>query len=95
MSSRNLRLNTEERKKAVAIFNTLNYIRTNFGDEEIAILKNNAKRLLETSGFKVDYVEIADADNLEISDKLFTRRNAIALIAAFMNEVRLIDNMKL
>lgn len=95
MSSRNLRLNAEERKKAVAIFNALNYIRKNFGDEEIATLKKNAKQALETSGFKVDYVEIADADNLEILDKPGFDRKAIALVAAYMNDVRLIDNMKL
>jgi pantoate--beta-alanine ligase len=95
MSSRNLRLSVEERKKAVAIFNTLNYIRKNFGEEAITTLKNNAKQLLETSGLKVDYVEIADADNLRIFDTSVAHRNAIALIAAFMNEVRLIDNMKL
>jgi pantoate--beta-alanine ligase len=95
MSSRNLRLSVEERKKAVAIFNTLNYIRKNFGEEAITTLKNNAKQLLETSGLKVDYVEIADAGNLSILDRPIADRNAIALIAAFMNEVRLIDNMKL
>jgi pantothenate synthetase len=39
----------------------------------------------------VDYVEVADADTLEPAEP--GAPNAVALIAAFQGEVRLIDNM--
>lgn len=68
-------------------------------------LTGNARQLLEEAGFRVDYVEIADAETLEplagnASGAITGRspeghRGAVALVAAFLGEVRLIDNMVL
>lgn len=89
MSSRNLRLSPEQRITAVQIYKTLLYIRNNTGSLKIEELKKNAQLQLEEKGFKVDYVEIADAETLQApkNEKL------VALIAAFLGEIRLIDNM--
>ena len=93
MSSRNLRLSKEDRAKAPVINNTLNYIRDNLGQLPLKTLRNTARTRLESEGFIVDYVEIADAQTLETvrggSEKI------VALVAASINDVRLIDNMLL
>ena len=90
MSSRNLRLSNEARLKAPALYNALNYIKNNLGQQPLKILKRNAKEGLEKEGFNVDYIDIADADTLETpngqSNKL------VALVAATINDIRLIDN---
>ena len=93
MSSRNLRLNEEERKKAPAIFKVLHTIKALFKTGDIQLLKENAKQELIEAGFKVDYIEIAEASNLRIAANYETNKTYIALVAAFLNEVRLIDNL--
>jgi pantoate--beta-alanine ligase len=94
MSSRNIRLTPEQRQKATAIYKALQSIREGWvGAEPVSALITAATRSLETAGFRVDYVSIADATTLEPLDSRLDR--AVALIAAFMGEVRLIDNMAL
>jgi pantoate--beta-alanine ligase len=93
MSSRNLRLNREERKKADSIFKALTYINTNFEEETIEKLKQNAVSILKENGFTVDYVEIADVSSLQEIKIRSEKQKSIALVAAFLNEVRLIDNL--
>jgi pantoate--beta-alanine ligase len=70
---------------------------TTAATEPISALIAAATGLLETAGFRVDYVSIADATTLEPLDSRTTRQpgHAVALIAAFLGEVRLIDNMVL
>lgn len=93
MSSRNMRLSKEEREKAVNIYQTLSFIKEQAGKSDLDSIKQKAADNLSAKGFKVDYVEIADANTLEAA----TSWNAplVALIAAFNGEVRLIDNMLL
>jgi pantoate--beta-alanine ligase len=95
MSSRNIRLNEVERKSAVTIFQCLSMIKENVEHETPAELKKKAQLLLEKAGFKVDYVEIADAGNLSPVNNWEDNQKHVALVAAFMNEVRLIDNITL
>ena len=49
--------------------------------------------MLLQKGFKIDYVEIADADTLELVENWDGKQKVVALAAAFLNNVRLIDNM--
>jgi len=93
MSSRNMRLNDEERKNAVAIYQTLCFLKDNIEHGELAELKSKAKTRLTKKGFKVDYVEIADAATLKIINQWDGKQNLVALAAAFLNQVRLIDNI--
>ncbi|MBN8676153.1 MAG: pantoate--beta-alanine ligase [Chitinophagales bacterium] len=93
MSSRNMRLNEEERKKAVAIYNVLTGIKNNLRPSSLITMKNKAVEELAAKGFRVDYVEIADAVTLEPVTEWDGRQKLVALVAAFNNEVRLIDNM--
>jgi pantoate--beta-alanine ligase len=95
MSSRNMRLKEEEKKNATAIYRSLNMIKENIDKEAPAQLKKNAQIMLEEAGFKVDYVEISDAGNLSTVNDWDGKQKIVALVAAFINEVRLIDNMLL
>ncbi|HLG38972.1 MAG TPA: pantoate--beta-alanine ligase [Chitinophagaceae bacterium] len=95
MSSRNLRLNKEERKKAPSIYQSLQYIKKNLQKGNLESLRAKAVAYLEANGFKVDYVEIADAASLQIINEWNGKTNLVALAAAFLNEVRLIDNLLL
>jgi pantoate--beta-alanine ligase len=93
MSSRNMRLNEEERKRAVAIYNVLTGIKNNLQPSSLINLINKAVEELVVKGFRVDYVEIADAITLEPVTEWDGRQKLVALVAAFNNQVRLIDNM--
>lgn len=93
MSSRNLRLDQEQRMKAPAIYRCLNYLRSELKPGDLNALKKQGRELLLQKGFEVDYVEIANADNLELVHHWDGKLPLVALIAAFLGEVRLIDNM--
>lgn len=95
LSSRNMRLTMAERMEALHIIKTLVSIRAALKPGELGTIKENAVQHLEQNGFKVDYVSIADADSLEEIDEWDGHRPMVGLIAAFLNEVRLIDNLAL
>lgn len=95
MSSRNLRLSEKERTTATAIYKSLNILKENLQPGMLFSLKQKAQSVLEEAGFRIDYVEIADAGNLSLVNEYDGKQKLVALIAAFMNEVRLIDNMLL
>lgn len=95
MSSRNMRLDKEAREKAVEISRTLLHIKSSLKTGDLSELKTAAVEQLNRTGFKTDYVEIADADTLELIGRWDGKRKLVALCAAFLGEVRLIDNMLL
>jgi len=113
MSSRNMRLTESERQRAPAIYRALSLIKQEWvpaGGGLEAIL-TRAGAILEEAGFRIDYVEVADAKTLEPllsgddgrkegivgagSEMGQERAGAVALVAAFLGEVRLIDNFLL
>lgn len=77
MSSRNVRLTPDERQRATAIYKALNDL-------------PHARQILEEAQFRIDYIAIADAETLQPVEP--GTKGAVALIAAFQGEVRLIDN---
>jgi pantoate--beta-alanine ligase len=93
MSSRNKRLNLSQRQKAVGIYYALMHIQGNILSGSLKSLKRKAMALLEQYEFNIDYVEIADAVSLEIVEEWDGKQKLVALIAAYQDEVRLIDNM--
>lgn len=92
MSSRNARLNETERKQAVRIFETLSFIKKELKAGSLEKIKQKAKEFLSTNGFTVDYVEIADASDLRLLHNWDGKTATVILVAAYLNEVRLIDN---
>ena len=93
MSSRNTRLVPEERKKAATISAALRFIKENLKAGNTAAIKYAAKDMLLRQGFKIDYIEIADADTLQVVENWEGKQNLVLLAAVFLNNVRLIDNI--
>jgi pantoate--beta-alanine ligase len=94
MSSRNMRLLPEDRQKATTIYKCLTLIKEEC-NKGIAwpVVKEKATRLLTGAGFTIDYVELADANTLQPAATAIDKGARVALIAAFLHDVRLIDNM--
>jgi pantoate--beta-alanine ligase len=93
LSSRNLRLSPDEKNIASELYKTLEHIKINLPFQNLSQLKNDAIKHLESIGFIVDYLEIARPLNLTIADNYKTGEDLIILVAAFLNNVRLIDNL--
>jgi pantoate--beta-alanine ligase len=93
MSSRNARLSEEGRKNAVAIYDTLLFVKTALKPGDLNGLMDEARKRLSDKGFVVDYLEIADAVNLALTSSWDEKTPLVCLIAAFLEDVRLIDNM--
>jgi pantoate--beta-alanine ligase len=97
MSSRNLRLSEEDRKKAPVIYQCLQFIneRLSAGGTDWQAIQKEAEQMLQQKGLRTDYVELANADTLELVGNPDKKIPLVALIAAFLGDVRLIDNMKM
>ncbi len=93
MSSRNTRLSPEDRIKATTISRALDYIKDKLKPGNTKTIKDSAKQMLLQNEFRIDYVEIADANSLVLIEDWDGKRKVVALAAAFLNNVRLIDNM--
>ncbi len=93
MSSRNRRLNPEERILAAEIYKTLQNARELVKTKTIAEVKEIATARLAGIGFRVDYFEIANSGSLQPATAWEEAPGVIACVAAFLGNVRLIDNM--
>jgi pantoate--beta-alanine ligase len=93
MSSRNMRLSDDQKKNASMIYRSLTLIAEKLKPGNLQHLKEEAKEYLVKNNFKPDYIEIADAETLEIINEWDGNKNVVILAAVFMGEVRLIDNV--
>lgn len=94
MSSRNRRLSTADREKAVELSQALNYIKQNKNKYNPAHLEEQAINKL-TGNFKVEYVQIVDGYNLQPISDWSQSNYPVVCAAAFLGDVRLIDNLEL
>ena len=94
MSSRNLRLTAEERIQAPAIYEALQFIQHHLKPGNLKYLKKMAVDFLTKKNFKVDYIEIAYNHHLKPVDDWNGTDELIILGAAYLNDIRLIDNLK-
>jgi pantoate--beta-alanine ligase len=95
MSSRNMRLNAAERKLAVRLSETLFFIKQEIHKGFLGDLTERMQQYLSNEGFRVDYITIAAAHDLKLMEYWDGEEELVALVAAYLNEVRLIDNMLL
>lgn len=94
MSSRNMRLSDEGKQKAVAIFNSMQYIKEHITQEDVEALQRKSIDMLLKAGFDpVDYIAICDAHTLAPVDTYQPDKKLVVLVAAFIEGVRLIDNL--
>lgn len=96
MSSRNVRLSPTGRQKAVALYQTLLFIKENAFKKTVQQLIEEAHQRLLAGGFeKIDYISIADAATLQAISEWNQSNKLVILAAAFLDGVRLIDNIPL
>lgn len=99
MSSRNLRLSQNARSIAPEIYKNLTKAKEkvlqNSGKNIELILQEVSQNLLKSGFDKIDYAEVCDVDNLK-PIKVFDAKIKVRLfVAAFIEGVRLIDNIPL
>jgi len=95
MSSRNMRLSPADRENATAIFRALHQLMAHLNAGTVTTLCTEAMALLTLHQFTIDYLEIADAETLEMVHNWDGQQKIVALTAAYLHEVRLIDNLLL
>ena len=97
MSSRNVRLSAEERKAAALIpallFKAAEMKKNGIDIAEIKEMVNTG--LSQNPVYRLDYFEICDPETLKPLYHLNPAISSIALIACFVGQVRLIDNLTL
>ncbi len=93
MSSRNRRLSDRGRETAADIYRMLCYARDMYGITPLPLLLQEAKVSLHPD-FEIEYLTIADADTLIPLDQASTKP-AVICTAAFLEGIRLIDNLPL
>lgn len=95
LSSRNMRLSAEGKIRAATIYKMLCFIKVNLTTNNWPALKESSREMLLKNGFEsVDYLEMCMIDSLQILDQAPENQEVIILVAAFIEGVRLIDNIK-
>lgn len=95
MSSRNARLTDPQRALAAIIYQCLISIQGKQETSSFDVVQKECMELLEDKGFEPEYVALADAGDLTLLDNFNSDKKMIALIAAKIGNVRLIDNLLL
>jgi len=91
MSSRNVYLSPDERRRALSLSRALGAAEAAFaaGERDAARLVASATGAI-ADGVRVDYIELRDAESLEAIEAV--ARPAVLAVAAFVGKTRLIDN---
>ena len=92
LSSRNINLNKLQRQSAMGLFSALQTarkLRMN-GEQSAAQIKAEMKRILIQHKLNIDYVAVCEPETLD--EITCIDKSAIALIAAYCGDIRLIDN---
>ena len=95
MSSRNLRLSSEERKVAPLIYSTLSEIKKMYKSNTIEDIKRFVKNSIHKCPLmKLEYFEIVNTETLVPVNVIDDSYSRIACIAVYLGNIRLIDNIK-
>ncbi len=95
LSSRNQRLSAEGKQNATAIYETLRFIAESLEPGELNTLRSEAEAKLTEHGFAVDYIAFATTETLELVNDWDGQTPLVCLVAAFLENIRLIDNLEL
>ena len=95
LSSRNIRLTNEQREQATVLFRALTLAKARFAKGfNLSDIRSEVKKAVEREpDVKLEYFEVADSKNLMLLENVSQADEPIMCIAAFVGEVRLIDNM--
>jgi pantoate--beta-alanine ligase len=95
MSSRNIRLTEPQRILAGTLYQCLVSIQGKQQSDNFMLVQKECIDLLRDKGFEPEYVMLADADDLTLLENFDAEKRMVALIAARIGNVRLIDNLLL
>lgn len=97
LSSRNMRLSEDGKTKAQALSRSLQYVKDHLTDHmSLREIKNKAQEILDdTEGVTVEYFAICERTSLQEVEEIDFRKQHVALVTAWVEGVRLIDNMLL
>ncbi|MFD2246672.1 pantoate--beta-alanine ligase [Pontibacter ruber] len=94
MSSRNRRLTAEQRQLATSLYKALQLAGSQLKSKPLASIKEEVATYLQgVEQVQLEYFEIADPETLQTLHDLSQVEEAALCIAAFVGEVRLIDNI--
>lgn len=93
MSSRNIRLTPEQRRQAPLIYQLLTEVRAQLGHIPTNTITATAMVQLQDAGFRPEYFEIVDGFTLQTISDPAESEFIVACTAAWLGEVRLIDNI--
>jgi len=93
MSSRNVRLNKEDRKTAGKISETLRFAKEEAKILSLEKVKANSLKRLDIPQFSVDYFEIINAFTLQSITEFGDAESVVACTTVQIGGVRLLDNM--
>ncbi|TMO47995.1 pantoate--beta-alanine ligase [Pseudoalteromonas ruthenica] len=95
LSSRNNYLNEAQKQQASTLFTTLQWVKEQIqaGNNDFADLEHQAIARIEQQGLRIDYFNVAERNRLTAA----TAKDSelVLLVAAFLDKVRLIDNLTL
>ncbi|MGJ1203996.1 pantoate--beta-alanine ligase [Sphingobacterium lactis] len=96
LSSRNARLSEQGKADALTLSAALRYIKEQIGTKEIPEILEEAKGLITANpNVELEYLGICETSSLEPVTNLNPNQEYVALIAAWVEKVRLIDNILL
>jgi len=96
MSSRNTRLNQEQRLAAPEIYQTLLKSKKLFQNGDLSKVKSFVKNeFIQNKELTLEYFDIADKETLKSASDIAPNKKYRAFIAVFAGQVRLIDNIAL
>ena len=95
LSSRNLRLDSEQRRKANVFYEALLQAKTDLkAGEPLTRVKAKVRDVIEKpADVKLEYFELADSKNLNLLENVEQSGKPIMCIAGYVGDIRLIDNM--
>ncbi len=94
LSSRNMRLSPEGKVKAHVLFKALQTVKSDFSTRSVQELKERATTLIRaTEGVELEYFAICETQTLQEAYDIVEGKNYVVLVAAWVEGVRLIDNM--
>ena len=87
-------MNTEERKQAPLIYQSLVQTQQRLQQgQSMSQIRNDIAHQMAQAGIRLEYLELVETQNLSQLDHVVPK--SVLLVAAYVGEVRLIDNLML
>jgi pantoate--beta-alanine ligase len=92
-SSRNQLLSEKEKKEATLIYRSLLYCKENMHLGIHKLKKNVTKQINSNKHINLEYIEFVETKDMKRIEKFDDNKSNAICIAAYVNEIRLIDNI--